>query len=237
MLLLAILLVEHVSTDRLVETTHIESEKSMDDHNIERDQLVSALKNEGIKDDAVLKAILEVPRHVFIDKKLEKQAYDNTALPIGYAQTISQPFIVAFMTQQAQLNYNSKVLEIGTGSGYQAAILAEICKEVFTIEWIEQLSNNAAQLLKKLGYKNINFKVGDGKGGWGNAAPFDAIIVTAKAMKIPEALIQQLVVGGCMIIPLQKTSDKQVLVKITKKSDDNSYNIEELSDVRFVPLL
>lgn len=209
----------------------------MNNHNIERNELVSALKNEGIKEDAVLKAVLKVPRHIFIDKKLEKQAYDNTALPIGYSQTISQPFIVAFMTQQAQLNYNSKVLEIGTGSGYQTAILAEICKEVFTIERIEQLSNEASELLKKLGYKSINFKIGDGKEGWGSMAPFDAIIVTARAQKIPETLIQQLAVGGRMIIPLQKTPNKQVLVKITKKSKNNSYNIEELLDVRFVPLV
>ncbi len=209
----------------------------MKNFTVERNRIVSVIRDEGIKEKSVLDAMLKVPRHFFVPKDLEEYAYDNRALPIGYSQTISQPYIVAFMTQEAQLNYNSRVLEIGTGSGYQTAILAEICKEVFTIEIIEQLSNNAFTLLKKLGYHNVHFKVGNGHDGWLTAAPFDAIIVTAKAESLPKTLLHQLVIGGRMIIPLQKTVDEQVLVKITKRTQSDDYSIEDLLDVRFVPMV
>ena len=212
-------------------------ESNMKNFVAERNSLVSILINEGIKKESVLKAILKVPRHLFVNNKLEKYAYDNTALPINHSQTISQPYIVAFMTQEAQLSHNSKVLEIGTGSGYQTAILAEICKEVFTIERIQELSNKACALLKKLGYKNIHFKLGDGHEGWETSAPFDAIIVTAKAESLPKALLQQLVVGGHIIIPLQKSIEKQTLVKITKLSQNEDYITEDLLDVRFAPMV
>jgi len=204
---------------------------------VERNRMVSIVRNEGVKEQAVLKAMLKVPRHLFVNKELEEYAYDNRPLPINNAQTISQPYIVAFMIQEAQLSCNSRVLEIGTGSGYQTAIIAEICKEVFTIEIIEQLANNAFMLLGKLGYKNIHFKLGDGREGWPAAAPFDAIIVTAKAESPPKALFNQLAINGRMIIPLQKTLDRQTLVKFTKKFKASECIIEDLLDVRFVPLV
>lgn len=202
----------------------------------QRARMISVIKDEGIKDEPVLKAMLKVPRHFFVSKNLEEYAYDNVALPIEQLQTISQPYIVAFMTQEAELNSGSRVLEIGTGSGYQAAILAEICKEVFTIEIIEQLANNASALLKKLGYHNIHFRVGDGHKGWPTSAPFDAILVTAKAESPPKKLIHQLSVGGRMLIPLQKAPGRQVLVKIIKKDHRDNYSSEDVLDVRFVPM-
>ncbi len=201
-----------------------------------RKMLVSALNVEGINNQAVLKAIRKIPRHEFVDKELEEYAYDNRPLPIKHDQTISQPYIVAYMVQAANLNSNSRVLEIGTGSGYMTAILAEICREVFTIEIREELARDATSLLKTFGYKNISFKIGDGNEGWPEAAPFDAIIASATAKKIPPALIQQLTIGGTMIIPLLKATGEQVLTQIIKVSHDN-YNSIDLLDVRFVPMV
>lgn len=203
----------------------------------ERKGMVSIVKNAGINEKSVLNAMLKVPRHIFVNKDLEKYAYENRPLPIGHFQTISQPYIVAFMTQEAKLNSSSRVLEIGTGSGYQTAILAEICKEVFTIEIIEQLANDASILLKKLGYHNIHFRLGDGHKGWATAAPFDAIIVTAKAESLVQTLLSQLVIGGHMLIPLQKNDNKQILTRITKISRDDSYLAEDLLNVMFVPMI
>ncbi|CAM4421737.1 MAG: Protein-L-isoaspartate O-methyltransferase [Legionellaceae bacterium] len=181
--------------------------------NYERQKLVSELKKEGIKEKAVLNAISKVPRHNFVPMTQKEYAYINSALPIECQQTISQPYIVAFMTEAAQINPNSKVLEIGTGSGYQAAILAEISKEVFTIEIKETLANKAHTLLKKLGYRNIHFKIGNGYFGWQNEAPFDAILVTAACKTLPKNLIQQLSIGGHLIIPRVYSYSHQVLTR------------------------
>jgi protein-L-isoaspartate(D-aspartate) O-methyltransferase len=180
--------------------------------------------------------MLKVPRHLFVSPETINYSYSDAPLPIDCAQTISQPFIVGFMTQEAYLNRNSKVLEIGTGSGYQAAILAEICGKVFTIERIEQLAKKSAVIFQQLGYSNLHTKVGDGYAGWPEEAPFDAIIVTAASKEIPETLLNQLAVGGRMIIPLHRRPESQVLVRITKTSF-HEYHTKDLLDVRFVPMV
>lgn len=164
--------------------------------------LVEKIRRHGIKDPRVLEAILKVPRHLFVPKELIHEAYVDAPLPIGEGQTISQPYIVALMTEALELDENSKVLEIGTGSGYQAAILAEIAKEVYTVERIPSLKEKARKVLDALGYENIKFKVGDGTEGWPEYAPYDAIIVTAGAPEIPKPLVEQLKVGGRLVIPV-----------------------------------
>lgn len=191
-------------------------------------------KQDGIYDPAVLAAMDSVPRHEFVLKEYLSQAYENHPLPIGHEQTISQPLIVAFMTQEAMVNKNSKVLEIGTGCGYQAAVLGHICKEVYSIEVIEALAVSAKERLKELGYGNVHVKCGDGNCGWPEHAPYDAILATAAAEDFPQALIDQLKPGGIMIIPITKNPGDQVLFRLTKISD-NDLKKEELLPVRFVP--
>jgi len=202
------------------------------------EEMVALLKQRGISKKEVLNAMLKVPRHLFVPKVIQSSAYIDSALSIGYGQTISQPYIVAFMTEAADLNKNSKVLEIGTGSGYQAAVLAEICKDVYTVEIVESLADHAVALLKSLGHKNVHGKVGDGYEGWPERGPFDAILVTAAAPTLPENLLVQLKVGGCMIIPLETGfSGAQVLVKVTKTSEQNDHIIDSLLEVSFVPMV
>ena len=175
-----------------------------DSYSQERDYLVyEHLKKHGILDHAVLSAMDEVPRHRFVPENMREFAYNDRAIPIGHNQTISQPFIVGFMTQAAKLKPNYRVLEIGTGSGYQCAVLSRIVREVYTIEIIPELAKKSQALFEQLGYENINLMVGDGYEGWKDRAPFDAIIVTAAATKIPDPLLSQLKVGHLMIIPLQ----------------------------------
>ncbi|MGC8928077.1 MAG: protein-L-isoaspartate(D-aspartate) O-methyltransferase [Myxococcota bacterium] len=190
------------------------------------------LRHRDIKDTKVLNAMNKVPRERFVPESLKDRAYDDGPLPIGEGQTISQPYIVAYMTEQLRLKGEEKVLEIGTGSGYQAAILAEIAKEVYTIEIIETLSKRAEKTLTELGYKNIKFKVGDGYFGWKEFAPFDAIIITAAPHKIPDTLIEQLKVGGRLIAPVGDMY--QELVLITKT--ENGITRESLIPVIFVPM-
>jgi len=190
------------------------------------------LKNRGIQEPQVLNAMLEVARDKFVPDTLIGRAYDDGPLPIGEGQTISQPYIVAYMTEQLRLKGSEKVLEIGTGSGYQAAILAEIVKQVYTIEIIENLSKKAETILKSSEYKNIHFKVGDGYFGWEEYAPFDAIIITAAPQEIPKPLIEQLRVGGRLIAPVGDTF--QELVLITKLED--GLRRESLIPVVFVPM-
>ena len=193
-----------------------------------REQIVAR----GVQDATVLKALRQVPRHLFVPEGLQSEAYDDNPLPIGHGQTISQPYIVAFMTGQLNLSSSDKVLEIGTGSGYQAAILAEICKEVYTIEIVDPLARESKKLLKSLGYKNVHVRSGDGYRGWPEAAPFDAVIVTAAPDKVPRPLIEQLKVGGRMIIPVG--SWFQNLRLITKTSD--GLREKNVMPVRFVPM-
>ena len=183
----------------------------------------------------VRNALLTTPRHEFVSKKLIKKAYLNRPLSIGYGQTISQPFIVALMTELIDLKPEHVVLEIGTGSGYQAAILAEIVDQVYTIEIIEELGNQAAQVFVDLNYKNIQSRIGDGYYGWEEHAPFDAIIVTAAASHIPPPLVKQLKPGGKMIIPVGSQFMTQFLV-LVEKNMKGQIVAQQIVPVRFVPL-
>ncbi|MEA1981157.1 MAG: protein-L-isoaspartate(D-aspartate) O-methyltransferase [candidate division Zixibacteria bacterium] len=189
----------------------------------------------GVKDTLVLNAMRSVPRHKFVPKGLENDAYNDAPLPIGDKQTISQPYIVASMTEELDINSKCKVLEIGTGSGYQTAILAEIAELVFSIEIIPSLSTASDSILAQLEYKNIKTIKGDGYRGWSNEAPFDRIIITAATPKIPNTLLSQLIDGGIMVLPLEKKVGHQKLTKITK--ENNSYKTDILYSVRFVPMV
>jgi len=192
------------------------------------------LKGRDIKDLKVLEIMGRVPRQLFVDPSLKSQAYADHPLPIGEGQTISQPYIVALMTQILQIKPGERVLEIGTGSGYQAAVLAELTDQVYTIEILESLAKRAAQCLKQLGYDKVRVKHGDGYLGWEEFAPFDAIIVTAAADRIPPPLIQQLKEGGRLVMPVGSASHFQTLTLLTKKNGKTE--IQHLMGVAFVPL-
>lgn len=194
----------------------------------------SAYMNKQALDPRVMQAMATVPRHEFVPLLVRDIAYRNRPLPIGHGQTISQPYIVAIMTDLLNVNSDDKVLEIGTGSGYQAAILAELVAEVYTIEIIEPLANQAQQRLQTLGYKNISVKLGDGYYGWQQHAPFDAIIVTAAASHVPPALIKQLKIGGRMVIPVGSRFMPQELLLITKESQ-GKVTTKQVLPVSFVP--
>lgn len=187
----------------------------------------------GVKDEKVLAAMRKVPRHLFVPENMKLYAYQDEPLLIGEGQTISQPYIVAYMSEALQLKGHERILEVGTGSGYQAAILAEIVKEVFSVELLESLSLNAQEVLKKLSYKNIYFRVGDGTLGWKEHAPYDAIIVTAAPTKVPKALQDQLISGGRMVIPVGAAFQELVLVTKEKRK----FKKKKLLPVRFVPLI
>jgi len=207
-----------------------------DSYAVARENMVkSQIADEGIKDAATLKAMRKVPRHLFVPENLRSQAYRDMPLPIGYEQTISQPYMVAYMTAAILPAKGMKVLEIGTGSGYQAAVLAEIVDSVFTIEIVEPLGKQSTDLLKKLGYKNIKVKIGDGFAGWPEHGPYDAIVVTAAAEDIPPPLFAQLKEGGRMIIPLGKRGSVQTLVMATKEK--GKLVKKNLLPVRFVPFV
>ena len=193
------------------------------------------LRGRGIRDARVLKVMGEVPRHLFVDKRQRDQAYADHPLPIGEGQTISQPYVVALMTEALKPKPSDRVLEIGTGSGYQAAVLAGIVKAVYTIEIRKTLADSAAEKLKELGYRNVTVKYADGYFGWPEHAPFDAIIVTASANHIPPPLIKQLKEGGKLIIPLGSTVFYQTLTLVTKKKG-GELSVEQLGPVAFVPM-
>ncbi len=196
-----------------------------------QDQLASP--GRGITNERVLAVMGKVPRHEFVPIQVRGGAYADTVLPIGYAQVISQPYVVAFMTEQLQPKPTDRVLEIGTGSGYQAAVLAELVKEVYTIEIIAPLAERAQADLKRLGYKNIKFRTGDGYKGWPEAAPFDAIIVTCAPEQVPAPLVEQLKDGGRMIIPVGG-SGNQHLVLLRKEG--KQLEKQAVLPVRFVPM-
>jgi protein-L-isoaspartate(D-aspartate) O-methyltransferase len=193
------------------------------------------IKGRGIKDKSVLEAMGKIPRELFVEESLRSRAYSDQPLPIGEGQTISQPYVVALMTEALRLKPSDRVLEIGTGSGYQAAVLAEIVKEVYTVEIRKTLAEAAARRLKALGYKNIEVKFGDGYFGWEEHAPFDAIIITASANHIPPPLIKQLKEGGRLILPLGSTLFYQTLTLATKEKGE--LKMEQMGGVLFVPMI
>lgn len=193
------------------------------------------IKGRGIKDKKVLEVMGRVPRHLFVNENLRDRAYADYPLPIGEGQTISQPYVVALMTESLMLRPTDRVLEIGTGSGYQAAVLAEMVKEVYTIEIRKSLADMATKRLKDLGYKNVRGKHADGYFGWEEFAPFDAIIMTAAANHIPPPLIKQLKEGGRLIIPLGSTVYYQVLTIVTKKKGE--LDVVQMGPVAFVPMI
>lgn len=197
------------------------------------DMIAHDIKSRGVNDKATLGAMLEVPRHLFVPEELRSQAYRDGPLPIGYGQTISQPYIVAFMTEAIRPEPGFKVLEIGTGSGYQAAVLSRIIDTVYTVEIIDELHLKAKKLLKDLNYSNVNCKSDDGYYGWEAKGPFDAIVVTAAAEFVPPPLIAQLKEGGRMIIPVGTPFSTQQLLLVTKK--EGKTKTSNLMFVRFVP--
>ena len=202
----------------------------------ERQKMIEEqLKPRGIKDERVLAAMAKVPREEFVSEKLRDQSYSDNALPIGHDQTISQPFIVAYMTEQLHLKPSDRVLEIGTGSGYHAAVLSELAKDVYTIEIIEPLAKEASARLARLGYSNAHVKAGDGYQGWSEVAPFDAIIVTCAPDKVPQPLTQQLKENGRMIVPVGSTMADQQLYLLEKKNGELAQTA--ILPVRFVPMV
>ncbi len=210
----------------------------MDIYKKQRKKMVDTqVRARGIKDERVLRAMEKIPRHLFVDEGIINQAYDDNPLPIGERQTISQPYIVALMTEALQLTGREKVLEIGTGSGYQAALLAELADRVLSLERIASLASKARNIIESLNYFNVLIWAGDGTYGWKDEAPFDAIIVTAGAPAIPDTLKDQLAVGGKLIIPVGDRCT-QTMMKLTRLSEDpKDYKVEELGGCRFVNLI
>jgi protein-L-isoaspartate(D-aspartate) O-methyltransferase len=198
-------------------------------------RLIMALRHAGIGDAQVLGALEKTPRELFVPEPFQDQAYENVALPIGHGQTISQPYVVALMTEKLELSGREKVLEIGTGSGYQAAILARLCRRLFTIERHRLLLREAETRFATLRLSNIVTRFGDGSKGWPEQAPFDRIILTAAAREFPAALLEQLAPGGIAVLPVGVEYHDQRLVRVQHR--ESGYETEELGLVRFVPLL
>ena len=194
------------------------------------------LLRRGVRSEAVLDAMRRVPRHVFVPEALRSQAYGDSPLPIGEQQTISQPFIVALMVQAAQLSRSDRVLEIGTGSGYGAAVLATIAAHVDTVERLASLANHARDTLAELGYRNVDVHVADGTLGLPECAPFDAIVTTAASPDIPDGFKAQLSVGGRLIIPVGPQREHQTLIRITRRTE-SQFDTQDLCSVQFVPLI
>jgi protein-L-isoaspartate(D-aspartate) O-methyltransferase len=188
------------------------SQRSEEEFAKERRKLVEVLKSRGLKKKTVLDALLKVPRHKFVPASHRNLAYEDRALPIAHEQTISQPYIVGYMTEAADIASGDRILEIGTGSGYQAAVLAELAKEVYSIEIVPSLADSSRNLLRELGYKNVQVKTGNGYLGWPEHAPFDAIIVTAAPDEVPQALVDQLAVGGTMVVPVGSQFQEMVII-------------------------
>lgn len=207
----------------------------MTSHRPEAQKLIATLRRHGIADEAVLAAMARVPREAFVDPALEVEAYADEALPIDCRQTISQPYVVAYMTAALRLEAHHSVLEIGTGSGYQAAILSQLCRQVRTIERYAKLHVSASERLARLGYRNVLTKWGDGYAGWPEAAPFDRILVTAAATELPKALLAQLAPEGIMVLPMGASIADQYIHRLTKRG--GAYDDEKLIAVRFVPML
>ena len=230
-LLLTLLVLISCSSMSFTEGTAVHEEPAQS-FKRQRQALVDQLKSEGITDSDVLKAMMKVPRHEFVPESHRHYSYRNQPLPIGHKQTISQPFIVGYMTQAASIAPGEKVLEIGTGSGYQAAVLAELAAQVYTIEIIPELAEGAKSVLAKLGYKNVHVKTGNGYEGWPEHAPFDAIVVTAAPNEVPQKLVDQLALRGKMVIPVGSTFQEMVII-----TRNESGVVEQRTiPVRFVPM-
>jgi protein-L-isoaspartate(D-aspartate) O-methyltransferase len=202
---------------------------------VARKRMVAGLVKRGISDPRVIEAMLGIPRHIFVEEAMAAQAYSDSSLPIGEKQTISQPYIVARMTQMLELTGREKVLELGTGSGYQAAVLATLANRIYTVERIRPLALKARKALDSLGLLNVNLRIGDGTDGWEEEAPFDAILVTAGAPQVPECLVSQLAPGGRLVIPVGDRLD-QTLVLVTKGADGKVTRAQS-EDCRFVRLI
>jgi protein-L-isoaspartate(D-aspartate) O-methyltransferase len=200
-----------------------------------RARLIMELRQGGVTDRDVLAAMERVPRDAFVPDFFKDRAWENTALPIGGGQTISQPLIVGLMSQALEVKKIHKVLEIGTGSGYQTAILAKLCRRVYTIERVKVLLAGAEAMFEKLHIRNVTAKLDDGSRGWPEQAPFDRVMVTAAAPKVPETLLNQLGVGGVMVVPVGAEAEDQILVRIRR--DEAGFHHEFLTGVRFVPLV
>jgi protein-L-isoaspartate(D-aspartate) O-methyltransferase len=208
----------------------------------ERNRLVQELEADGIRDERVLAALRRVPRHAFVPAAVRERAYENRPLPIGHGQTISQPYIVAAMTAAASPSAKDKCLEIGTGSGYQAAVLAEVCESVYSIEYVPELARFGAENLRAVGYAadRVHLRTGDGYRGWPEAAPFDVILVTAAPERVPQPLLEQLAERGRLIIPVGPERSVQELerwVRLSQGSDPSALKREVLMGVRFVPFV
>jgi protein-L-isoaspartate(D-aspartate) O-methyltransferase len=206
-----------------------------EDSSARKEMVESQIRERGVLDERVLAAMEKVPRHEFIPPELRRFAYSDGPLPIGHGQTISQPYIVALMTELLQLNRDSRVLEIGTGSGYQAAVLAELVSDVYTIEIVAPLALQAKETLERLGYRNVHTKLGDGYLGWPEASPFDAIIVTCAPDNVPQKLIEQLREGGRLVVPVGQYGDVQELYLLEKIG--GNIRRKAVTAVRFVPMI
>jgi len=212
------------------------AESGLDPWADQRERMVrEQILQRGIRDPRVLEAMRKVPRHLFVPPELRDRAYRDCPLPIGYGQTISQPYIVAFMTEAARLTPESVVLEIGTGSGYQAAILAELARQVYSVERLPPLATRAQQTLASLGYRNVEVRQGDGYQGWPEHAPYDAIVVTAAPPTVPTALLDQLAVGGTLVVPIGESQASQSLL-ILHKTPEGVVQ-KEAFPVQFVPMV
>lgn len=194
------------------------------------------LQGRGIRDRAVLNAMREVPREAFVDERIRDHAYEDHPLSINEGQTISQPYIVAYMTEALELRAGDRVLEIGTGSGYAAAVLSRVVTTVYSVERLDGLAQSARKRLELLGYTNIVVQQGDGTLGWPEHAPYDAIVVTAGAPDVPKPLLEQLAIGGRLVIPVGRSQDLQMLVRV-RRVTEHEYRSEDLCGVRFVPLI
>lgn len=214
---------------------HLRNEFSMDYSIARRRMVAQHVVARGIHDEELIHVMEELPRHLFVEEALQSQAYTDYALPIGEKQTISQPYMVAIMTQSLELKRSDRVLEIGTGSGYQAAVLSRLVTHVYSVERIANLARRARRVLDKIGCSNVHIQVCDGTSGWGEQAPFDAIVVTAGAPDIPQHYLQQLEIGGRLVIPVGG-SGAQILKRVTRVSE-NHFDYEDILECRFVPLI
>lgn len=220
-------------TGRAQALSHPDSAESRQTRAARERMIQDQIMARGIRDPRVLEALRKIPRHLFVPPEMQPYAYEDTPLPIGLGQTISQPYIVAFMTEALELKPQDRVLEIGTGSGYQAAVLSLLAREVYSMEIVERLGQEARARLEQLGYRNVHVRIGNGYRGWPEAAPFDAIIVTAAPPDVPPALVEQLRVGGHMLVPVGRYAQDLLRLRRTVKGIER----ENLLPVRFVPMV